>query len=80
MKQTPVRLRSRRQMPLVGSRDEQVDVRRPGPRRVRADSFGRHAHERHRIQALFFNQGDGENGKDTAFGVIAYVMGTTGRT
>lgn len=28
------------------------------------------------IQALFFNQGDGENGKDTAFGVIAYVMGT----
>ena len=28
------------------------------------------------IQALFFNQGDGENGKDTAFGVIAHVMGT----
>jgi P4 family phage/plasmid primase-like protien len=29
-----------------------------------------------RVQALFFNQGDGENGKDTAFGVIAHVMGT----
>jgi putative DNA primase/helicase len=28
------------------------------------------------LQALFFNQGDGENGKDTAFGVIAHVMGT----
>ena len=28
------------------------------------------------LQALFFNQGDGENGKDTAFGVIGYVMGT----
>ena len=28
------------------------------------------------VQALFFNQGDGENGKDTAFGVIAHVMGT----
>ncbi len=28
------------------------------------------------LQALFFNQGDGENGKDTAFGVIAHAMGT----
>jgi putative DNA primase/helicase len=28
------------------------------------------------VQALFVNQGDGENGKDTAFGVIAHVMGT----
>lgn len=28
------------------------------------------------LQALFFNQGDGENGKDTAFGVVAHIMGT----
>lgn len=31
------------------------------------------------VQALFFNQGDGENGKDTAFGVIAHVRAPTGR-
>jgi putative DNA primase/helicase len=28
------------------------------------------------LQALFFNQGDGENGKDTAFSVISYILGT----
>lgn len=28
------------------------------------------------LQALFFNQGEGENGKDTAFTVISYILGT----
>jgi len=28
------------------------------------------------LQALFFCQGSGENGKDTAFSVIEYIMGT----
>jgi putative DNA primase/helicase len=28
------------------------------------------------LQSLFFNQGDGENGKDTAFSVISYILGS----
>jgi len=28
------------------------------------------------LQGLFFNQGDGENGKDTAFTAISYILGT----
>ena len=28
------------------------------------------------LQALFFNQGGGENGKDTFFGMLSYVLGT----
>jgi len=28
------------------------------------------------LQALFFNQGDGENGKDTAFSVISFILGS----
>ena len=28
------------------------------------------------LQAIFFNQGSGENGKDTFFGILRYVMGS----
>jgi len=28
------------------------------------------------LQVLFFNQGDGENGKHTAFTAISYILGT----